>query len=60
MLKNAHLLAKIGSDTAENEQHFAEHFADRPAWGRRAGAGGDHGRRGLWRGRAQAAAHGRQ
>ena len=24
MLKNAYLLAKIGADTAENEQHFAE------------------------------------
>ena len=26
MLKNAYLLAKIGADTAENEQHFAEMF----------------------------------
>ena len=24
MLKNANFLAKIGADTAENEQHFAE------------------------------------
>ena len=24
MLKNAYFLAKIGADTAENEQHFAE------------------------------------
>ena len=24
MLKNAYLLAKIGADTAENDQHFAE------------------------------------
>ena len=24
MLKNAYLLAKIGADTAENEQHFAK------------------------------------
>ena len=24
MLQNAHLLAKIGADTAENEQHFPE------------------------------------
>ena len=24
MLKNVYLLAKIGADTAENEQHFAE------------------------------------
>ena len=25
MLKNAYLLAKIGADTAENDQHFAAH-----------------------------------
>ena len=24
MLQNAYLLAKVGADTAENEQHFAE------------------------------------
>ena len=24
MLQNAYLVAKIGADTAENEQHFAE------------------------------------
>ena len=24
MLQNSYLLAKIGADTAENEQHFAE------------------------------------
>ena len=24
MLQNAYLLAKLGADTAENEQHFAE------------------------------------
>ena len=24
MLQNAYLIAKIGADTAENEQHFAE------------------------------------
>ena len=36
MLKNAFYLAKIGADTAENEQHFAEilpigrRVADRP------------------------------
>ena len=24
MLQNAHFVAKIGADTAENEQHFAE------------------------------------
>ena len=27
MLQNAYFLAKIGADTAENEQHFAENFA---------------------------------
>ena len=26
MLKNANLLAKIGADTAENEQHFAKNL----------------------------------
>ena len=26
MLQNAYLLAKICADTAENEQHFAEHL----------------------------------
>ena len=26
MLSNAYLLAKIGADTAENEQHFAENM----------------------------------
>ena len=26
MLQNAYLLAKIGADTAENEQHFAENL----------------------------------
>ena len=26
MLSNAYLLAKIGADTAENEQHFAENL----------------------------------
>ena len=35
MLKNAYFLAKVGADTAENEQHFAEILpigrrADRP------------------------------
>ena len=29
MLQNAYLLAKIGADTAENEQHFAEIAASR-------------------------------
>ena len=28
MLQNAYFLAKIGADTAENEQHFAEIFGD--------------------------------
>ena len=41
MLQNAYLVAKIGADTAENEQHFAEilpigrRVADRCPWGRR-------------------------
>ena len=30
MLKNAYLLAKIGADTAENEQHFANIRAMQP------------------------------
>ena len=40
MLQNAYFLAKIGADTAENEQHFAENLpigrrvADRPGGGR--------------------------
>ncbi len=44
MLQNAYFLAKIGADTAENEQHFAEilpigrRVADRP--GRRGVAAG--------------------
>ena len=42
MLQKAYLLAKIGADTAENEQHFAEilpigrRVADRPGGGRHA------------------------
>ena len=32
MLQNAYLVAKIGADTAENEQHFAEIL---PVGGRR-------------------------
>ena len=45
MLQNAYLVAKIGADTAENEQHFAEilpigrRVADRCP-GDRAGPGG--------------------
>ena len=45
MLTNAYLLAKIGADTAENEQHFAEilpktgnYLANRPS-GRRSPGG---------------------
>ena len=39
MLKNAYLLAKIGADTAENEQHFAKILPTgrRVAGGRREG-----------------------
>ena len=33
MLQNAYLLAKIGADTAQNEQHFAEICRDRDADG---------------------------
>ena len=43
MLQNAYLLAKIGADTAENEQHFAEICRDRDADGvvdRRCGPAG--------------------
>ena len=38
MLQNAYFLAKIGADTAENEQHFAEIFRRSPAF-RAPGAG---------------------
>ena len=31
MLQNAYLLAKIGGDTAENEQHFAETLLTNPS-----------------------------
>ena len=31
MLQNAYFVAKIGADTAENEQHFAEIYRDRDA-----------------------------
>ena len=31
MLQNAYLLAKIGADTAENEQHLAEILPKTPA-----------------------------
>ena len=58
MLQNAHLLVKIGADTAENEQHFAEILptdaltcSARPSRGSRRGAaappgGGAQGPRG--------------
>ena len=35
MLQNAYFLAKIGADTAENEQHFAEILPTDGADGRR-------------------------
>ena len=35
MLQNAHFLAKIGADTAENEQHFAEILPTDALWRRR-------------------------
>ena len=38
MLQNAYFLAKVGADTAENEQHFAEIFPRPPGRGRRAQA----------------------
>ena len=31
MLQNAYFLAKIGADTAENEQHFADFFCQKLA-----------------------------
>ena len=39
MLSNAYLLAKIGADTAENEQHFAEILPKIDALCVRVGAG---------------------
>ena len=35
MLQNAYFLAKIGADTAENEQHFAEIMPTDALWRRR-------------------------
>jgi hypothetical protein len=32
MLQNAYFLAKIGADTAENEQHFAEILPTDALW----------------------------
>ena len=34
MLQNAYFLAKIGADTAENEQHFAEILPTDALWRR--------------------------
>ena len=48
MLQNAYFLAKIGADTAENEQHFAEilpKIGDYPTGPGRAGGGGGRRRR---------------
>ena len=42
MLQNAYFLAKIGADTAENEQHFAEILPTDALWRLRPlPAGGD-------------------
>ena len=52
MLQNAYFLAKIGADTAENEQRFAEilpigrRVADRPGRGAARLRGGPAARRG--------------
>ena len=40
MLQNAYLLAKIGADTAENEQHFAEILPTDALWRLRRRRGG--------------------
>ena len=40
MLQNTYLLAKIGADTAENEQHFAEILPTDALWRLRLGAAG--------------------
>ena len=51
MLQNAYFLAKIGADTAENEQHFAENL---PKIGKcLANARRRHGRRRAHAGRAR-------
>ena len=39
MLQNAYLVAKIGADTAENEQHFAEILPTDALWRGRGGYG---------------------
>ena len=54
MLQNAYFLAKIGADTAENEQHFAEILPTDALWRLRLG-GPDEGAR---RGAAQGAERG--
>ena len=41
MLKNAYLFVKIGADTAENEQHFAEILPTDALWRLRPGDDGD-------------------
>ena len=38
MLQNAYFVAKIGADTSENEQHFAEILATDALWRRRRAA----------------------
>ena len=56
MLQNAYFLAKIGADTAENEQHFAEILPTDALWRLRLGGGGQR-RHGVGRG-AEHGAHG--
>ena len=46
MLKSTYLLAKIGTDTAENEQHFAEILPKTGNYPTGPVAGGDGARRG--------------
>ena len=54
MLQNAYFLAKIGADTAENEQQFAEILPiDRRVLDRAAACGGARRRPGAVRGGAQ-------
>ena len=42
MLQNAYFLAKIGADTAENEQHFAEILPTDALWRLRLGGGASY------------------
>ena len=60
MLQNAYLLAKIGADTAENEQHFAKNCQrGPPRRGRPAAAPGGRRRpRAAWRATSGGAAAG--